>query len=58
MTDLEKQFVELLTVAQAMQEYIDAIPKDIILPAMPGYDRDWSDGVLYDAEKLCEKFPD
>ena len=37
---------ELLKLAQAALEYIDAIPKDIVLPAMPGFDRDWASDVL------------
>jgi hypothetical protein len=30
---------------QAMKEWIDAVPDDIVLPAMPGCDRDWLDTV-------------
>jgi hypothetical protein len=37
---------DLLKLAEAALEYIDAIPKDIALPAMPGFDRDWANDVL------------
>ena len=40
---------ELLKLAQAALEYIDAIPKDVVLPAMPGFDRDWASDVLRQA---------
>ena len=30
---------------QAMREWIDAVPDDTVLPAMPGCDRDWIDTV-------------
>lgn len=44
---------ELLQVAKAFRDWIDAIPKDIELPAMPampGVDRDWADTVISQAE--------
>jgi len=44
--ELIKRYDELLDVALAMREYIDALPKDLILPAMPGFDRDWADDVI------------
>ncbi|WP_414454363.1 hypothetical protein [Enterobacter roggenkampii] len=37
---------DLLDALQAAMDYIDAIPKDVVLPAMPGFDRDWVDGVI------------
>lgn len=37
---------DLLEALQAAMDYIDAIPKDVVLPAMPGFDRDWVDGVI------------
>lgn len=37
---------DLLELALAMMEYIDAIPKDLVLPAMPGFDRDWADEII------------
>lgn len=36
---------QLLEVIRAYREYIDALPKDLVLPAMPGFDRDWADAV-------------
>ncbi|WP_373203398.1 hypothetical protein [Citrobacter amalonaticus] len=36
----------LIEALQAAMDYIDAIPKDVVLPAMPGFDRDWVDGVI------------
>ena len=39
MEDLQKALAAAL-------EYIDAIPKDVKLPAMPGFDRDWADSLL------------
>ena len=39
---------ELRAVARAMLEWIDAVPKDTVLPAMPGFDRDWADMVIDD----------
>lgn len=41
---------ELLSVAKALLEYIDAIPKSVVLPVMPGMDRDWVDQVISSAE--------
>ena len=43
---------ELLKVTLAMREYIDALPDDIVLPAMPGFDRDWADASVDTAQKL------
>jgi hypothetical protein len=37
---------DILKVAEAMLEWIDAMPKDMALPAMPGFDRDWAECVL------------
>ena len=38
----------LKEVAIAMRTYIDAIPSDVAesFPAMPGFDRDWADGII------------
>lgn len=41
---------ELLEVAMAFREYIDALPDGIELPAMPGLDRDWADSVIGQAQ--------
>jgi hypothetical protein len=39
---------ELLEVTLAMRDYIDALPDYLAdqFPAMPGFDRDWADGVI------------
>ncbi len=39
---------ELKECLEAALEYIDAIPDDVAsrFPFMPGFDRDWVDGVL------------
>lgn len=37
---------ELLEALQAALSWIDAVPNDVTLPTMPGFDRDWVDGVI------------
>ena len=37
---------DLEAVARAMRDWIDAVPKDIQLPEMPGFDRDWADSII------------
>ncbi|UNE46497.1 hypothetical protein IHE77_13905 [Serratia ureilytica] len=37
---------ELLEALQASLEWIDAVPQDVQLPTMPGFDRDWVDGII------------
>lgn len=37
---------ELQKALEAALEWIDAVPKDIVLPAMPGFDRDHVEGLL------------
>lgn len=46
LNELNAKVNDLRKVAKAMREWIDAVPNDIILPAMPGFDRDWADGVI------------
>ena len=41
----------LLQVAECALEYIDALPKDIQLPVMPGFDRDWANDVIAQGDK-------
>lgn len=41
--NLQKSLLDALLAAL---EYIDALPKDLVLPAMPGFDRDWVDNIL------------
>lgn len=51
---------ELLSVARAMLDYIDALPSDVVasLPTMPGFDRDWADEVIeaanWEAQPVAE----
>lgn len=42
---------ELISVAQAALDYIDALPSDMVasLHTMPGFDRDWATEVIADA---------
>ncbi|WP_262858698.1 hypothetical protein [Morganella morganii] len=52
---------ELLKVAVALREYIDALPLDVVstLPVMPGVDRDWVDEVIDNAQRMVgNEFPD
>jgi len=44
--ELIKKSLELSDVAIALLEWIDAVPGDVVLPAMPGIDRDWIDNVI------------
>lgn len=37
---------ELLELAQAALEWIDAVPSDTVLPTMPGFDRDWANDLI------------
>jgi len=37
---------ELLEALQAALEWIDAVPSDTSLPAMPGFDREWVNQVI------------
>jgi hypothetical protein len=43
---LHKEASDLREVARAMREWIDAVPPDTVLPAMPGFDRDWADEII------------
>ncbi|RYM48747.1 hypothetical protein [Serratia proteamaculans] len=47
---------ELLSVARAMRDYIDALPSDVVasLPTMPGFDRDWADEVIEAANREAQ----
>lgn len=37
---------ELLEALQCALEWIDNVPSDARLPMMPGFDRDWVDGII------------
>lgn len=41
---------ELLEALEAALEWIDAVPADTVLPAMPGFDRDWADAIVEEAK--------
>ena len=44
--DSQALIAELQQALSAALEYIDALPADISLPAMPGFDRDWAQSLL------------
>lgn len=52
---ISRNMVRLLELAQAQQEWIDAVPGETILPPMPGYDRDWWNEVVDDVKALCRQ---
>ncbi|HEJ7888694.1 TPA: hypothetical protein SMI07_000688 [Serratia liquefaciens] len=37
---------DLLEALKAAMEWIDSVPQDVQLPTMPGFDRDWVDGII------------
>lgn len=43
---LTKTEQELLWSLKAALEWIDAVPENIQLPAMPGFDRDWVESLI------------
>jgi hypothetical protein len=49
--DKDKALKLALEAHQAMREWIDAVPDDTVLPAMPGCDRDWLDTVEANLKK-------
>jgi hypothetical protein len=55
--ELAITYDELLEITIAMRDYIDAIPDYLAdqFPAMPGFDRDWADGVIERCKN--EKYP-
>lgn len=53
--NLKWQANVLTDIIQRQQKIIDAIPDDIELPVMPGYDRDWAESLL-DLKKKGPKF--
>jgi hypothetical protein len=54
MERMANRIAELEERLQAAMGYIDAIPKDTVLPAMPGFDRDWMDSIWDNREVNCE----
>jgi len=49
-TYYEKRAKDLEEVARAMRDWIDAVPTDIALPSMPGFDRDWADSIIEECD--------
>jgi len=45
---------ELLEVTKAAFEWIDNVPDETVLPTMPGFDRDWANEVIGEAEKILK----
>lgn len=50
-TNTEQFKEELLWALKACLEWIDAIPEEVELPAMPGFDRDWVESVIDNCER-------
>jgi len=48
---------EILEVAKSLLNWIDSVPPDLPLPAMPGVDRDWVDSVIYDYQSYLSLKP-
>ena len=51
----EEHISDLLEIVDAAFEWIDAIPQDADLPAMPGFDRDWAEEVKREAKDYLEQ---
>jgi hypothetical protein len=52
----EQQRDELLEALEAAIEWIDAVPSNVQLPTMPGFDRDWVEDVIAKAKgDACEQ---
>lgn len=45
-----KLALEVLEVIKAQKRWIDAVPKDVVLPTMPGFNRDWAEEVANNLE--------
>lgn len=41
---------DLITAVKSLIEWIDSVPEETILPAMPGIDRDWLETILDKAQ--------
>lgn len=48
---LQQRNKRLTDVCVALLAWIDAVPKEVQLPAMPGFDRDEVDAIIAEAEK-------
>lgn len=53
---IESALSELVEVVAGYQEYINALPEDVVakLPAMPGIDGDWADETIDTAKQLIK----
>jgi len=49
---LQQRCERLLDVCQTLIAWIDAVPKDMQLPAMPGFDRDEVDAIMAEEVKV------
>ena len=52
--ELRAQLAACTEAAKAAIEWIDAVPSDTALPAMPGFDRDWFDCVVNSANETTK----
>ena len=43
---LREEIKDSSKVIEACFEWIDAVPENVELPTMPGFSRDWAEGVL------------
>lgn len=43
---LEEKVEELQNALRALLEWIDNVPQEVVLPSMPGVDRDWIESLL------------
>lgn len=55
--NLKQKLADLLAVTAGLQEWIKAVPDDVVasLPAMPGIDGDWAGEVIYAAQTVLSE---
>lgn len=55
--NLKQKLADLLAVTAGLQEWIKAVPDDVVasLPAMPGIDGDWAGEVIHAAQTALRK---
>ena len=44
--EYKQQNADLIRITLMMRDWIDAVPQDTELPAMPGFDRDWANSII------------
>lgn len=56
-SDLKQKLADLLAVTAGLQEWIKAVPDDVVasLPAMPGIDGDWAGEVIHAVQTALRK---